>query len=221
MTQLDSYECLDLVSLAIAEDTYPLPPPFSSVPQRVVLNLEAHSATVLWGGVVAAEVQVYLLEDSGGVEEGVEGAGAEGGSIAGAAEASVMGSLAGGAGALQLQLQPHPHPPAAVTSKSRSVANVASPLLRGMPAPQQAGVAARGAALKPSSSSLSSSSSSSGSGKSESGRSGSTHSSSEGKPHLLVEFKKGPAADVFAFKRLWTSTRKFLETELRKRQAQE
>ena len=185
--------------------------------------MEAHSATVLWGGVVAAEVQVYLLEDSGGVEEGVEGAGAEVGSVAGAAEASGIGSLAGGAGALQLQLQPHPHPPAAVTSKSRSVANVASPLLRGMPAPQQAGVAARGAALKPSSSSLSSSSSSSssGSGKSESGRSGSTHSSSEGKPHLLVEFKKGPAADVFAFKRLWTSTRKFLETELRKRQAQE
>jgi hypothetical protein len=34
---------------------------------------------------------------------------------------------------------------------------------------------------------------------------------------LLVEFVKGPAADVFQFKRLWATTRKFLEAELRRR----
>lgn len=131
VTSLDSCTVLELMSTFLGSNLFPLPKPFSSVPQRVSMDSRAHKITVFWGGAVAAEIQVYLLQQKG------ESANA-----------------------------------ASVTA----TASNASPLLRACPSPS-ATLSQHRIAL------------------------------------LLVEFTRGPASDIFSFRKLWSSTRKFLEME--------
>ena len=227
VTQLDSHECLGLLARAIAADTFPLPPPFSSVPQRLRVDLEAHSATVFWGGVVAAEVQVYLLEEE---EEG-EGGGGAGSTAPSAASSSACDSnsssprasgdaaaataaAAAAAAAVAAAAAAAASPAAgSLSSTSRSVASVASPLLRGMAGPQGRRSGGGGGGGGGSSASASANASP---GAAAGGSKGELPS----RPLILVEFRKGPAADALQYKRLWSRTRRYLETELRGRQAQ-